>query len=397
MPDGSQQIAWNIPSGVAMGDSIKFTFMYNETSQSNKCTSFPPRMSVVNTYTSASLFCASTNSFCTNVKVSNGADSVNLVDNKPSLSANASAVYDYYFCGSPLGACNHPDSLKVTGSITDNGAAIPAGTPLYMEVFMDVDQSGTVTAQDTVLKTFTWLNGIPAGGSIPISFIDTVTRDCVACENKPVLIRFSDHPSGVGLSQCLCDSVSVQMIPTSSALLPLRLIFFTGTRIGRSGKLVWETEDDAGIESYILERSTDGITYAPLNTVPSGHNTGMGTYTSYDNNPYPGINYYRLRSVGIDLKVYYSNIIKLNFGEIGQTIKVYPSPVESRITINFSEPVAKEVMANVYTMAGQLVLSKLIAARVTTSLLDVSKLPSGEYILELLNDSMNEHIKFIKK
>jgi hypothetical protein len=92
--------------------------------------------------------------------------------------------------------------------------------------------------------------------------------------------------------------------------LPLTLISFTATKqSGCSVLIQFETADEYDMTDLIIERSSNGtnVINMPIAHL-APHNDGLNhTYSFTDNYPYNGINYYRLRLLGLSGYVKYSD------------------------------------------------------------------------------------------
>ncbi|WP_169435059.1 DUF11 domain-containing protein [Neolewinella persica] len=206
LPDGTKQLSWQVPPGVMPGDSIKFTFQYEESVGSNKCAPIPEQVSRLSTIISTGVYCVTINAICP-VGIENGVDTVQLQSFKPNITPTAVATFTQ--------GCDNVGSesnLDITGLLTNSGSAeLLAGTDVIMEVFLDMDASGTVTAGDISFDPLVYDQGLMVDSSYTYTYADAIPiENCVDCAGKNVLVRISKDPdSPVGASQCLCDSLTV--------------------------------------------------------------------------------------------------------------------------------------------------------------------------------------------
>lgn len=86
-----------------------------------------------------------------------------------------------------------------------------------------------------------------------------------------------------------------------SVLLPVELLYFRGTSIGRSNLLEWKTATERDNSHFDLERSTNGKEWERITTL-SGAGTTMQPqyYRAHDEGFTQTLNYYRLRQVDDD-------------------------------------------------------------------------------------------------
>ena len=77
----------------------------------------------------------------------------------------------------------------------------------------------------------------------------------------------------------------------------------------------------------------DGINFSKTVSVASLNNSNGSSYSFTDNNLASGTNYYRIKSVDIDVTFATSNIIKLNSTCNSSKITAWPNPVKDVVTI----------------------------------------------------------------
>ena len=128
--------------------------------------------------------------------------------------------------------------------------------------------------------------------------------------------------------------------------------------------------------------ATDGgFIYTPAN---GGHSAN---YLVSDTHPVQGYNYYRVKSVDINGKAAYSNIVKVMMGSDKQEISVYPNPVVNGI-INLqlnNQPQGKYGI-RLLNKSGQTILQKQIehAGGSSTETISLDKyISKGVYQLEI--------------
>src|SRR5690606_36416911 len=131
---------------------------------------------------------------------------------------------------------------------------------------------------------------------------------------------------------------------------------------------------------FDIERSTDnGSTWKWLAYVPSQSPNGFSNqqldYVQYDNNPFKGINKYRLRQLSKDGTSMLSEERTLDFTE-DNTLKVYPVPADKVLYINGTNSGYKML---IFDALGRLMISAEGKERRTS--IDVSALGSGFYQL----------------
>jgi hypothetical protein len=187
--------------------------------------------------------------------------------------------------------------------------------------------------------------------------------------------------------------------------LPITLIDFTAKAEGKKVRLDWETGSEENNDFFTVERSLDGKTFEKVFTKDGAGNSKTNLYYfGYDNKPYTGISYYRLKQTDFDGKFANSDIISVNVQGENRTselnLKVYPNPVSNQLL-----HVDLHAQNNAtYTMCiineiGQQIFTDIYDALVGNNSYEIH-LPNvvpGMYVLEIKNnkDIVVEHVKII--
>lgn len=126
-------------------------------------------------------------------------------------------------------------------------------------------------------------------------------------------------------------------------LLPIQLLSFEAAQRGQVVDLTWRTAQEINNDFFTIERSADGISFAPIiNRIPAKNGGNSRTTLSYadvDPRPLMGRNYYRLKQTDKDGTFSYSKIVVVYFeGEAASAqqegFKIYPNPVEGGQDLN---------------------------------------------------------------
>jgi hypothetical protein len=384
LANGSTQLSWVIPGGIAGGDSIIFTFKYNETSAAtNKCGTAP--QSFVSTQITSGVFCASIGATCA-VAISNGGDTVDLQSLKPNIT-NITTVGE-------LGDANgtvipgQQSYLHMEGTWTNDGTAnAPAGTNIVMEPFVDLDNSGTITPGDYALDPLTYNGGLAMNGSYAYNYTDSFSpAACPTCGGKDVLVRFSNNPSSpAGASQCFCDSVIVTPVLVTTTPLNLKLGVFKGVIRGcNQAVLNWNTYEESGMnEHFEVQQSTDGSAFNTVGTI-----VAKGEASQYEyivSMPAPRAYFRLLMHSGGEKD--YSKVIALTSECWGGTslITVSPNPFISTINVNGAK---ESSIISLKDIAGRQLLRQ-VASGSGIDILNIQSLAGGAYVL-IITDSQGQ-------
>ncbi|MBS1654853.1 MAG: T9SS type A sorting domain-containing protein [Bacteroidetes bacterium] len=122
-------------------------------------------------------------------------------------------------------------------------------------------------------------------------------------------------------------------------LLPVKLIYFKAGLLHNTVSLNWRITHPDEASLFTIEKSSNGNTWATIAVKPS--NGGSTDYSATDNDPAPGINFYRLKITATSGSVFYSAIRQINTLISCAAISVYPNPASGKIFIKgITSPVA---------------------------------------------------------
>lgn len=171
---------------------------------------------------------------------------------------------------------------------------------------------------------------------------------------------------------------------TCYAILPVTLGNFIVAKQFNTVKISWTTQQEVNSKEFVIERSIDGIHWAKIKTVPAaGHSTVAITYTSFDDSPLKGMNYYRIKLVDQDNRSTQSIVRSVLFST-QYLVAVSPNPATDYINLNVSGNTTNAIYTVTLTdMSGK----KLIQTQSSSDLLRIPahRLTKGMYILSVSN------------
>lgn len=151
---------------------------------------------------------------------------------------------------------------------------------------------------------------------------------------------------------------------TAVEMLPVDLLEFHAEEENHQVVLTWATASEENNSHFTLERSTDGKKFDFVATVEGKGTTNSRTdYSFTDMSPYTGRSYYRLSQTDFNGARKYFPIVKVDVGETGPTLSVYPNPSNGSFQVTVShpgEPMTTEVA--VYDLRGHQLFAAEIPA-----------------------------------
>lgn len=163
-------------------------------------------------------------------------------------------------------------------------------------------------------------------------------------------------------------------IVSANQPLPLKLISFTGSKLNNDALLQWRTANEVNLSRFELQRSDNGQTFTSIGTVAAGGSS----YSLTDVNTFStrtGV-YYRLRSIDLDGRFTYSNILRLS-KQAGTTLIVYPNPVVDVLTIN---GLKQSGTIHIYNAEGKLLQQQIVSAQTMT--ISMGSYAKGIYLFQ---------------
>lgn len=184
------------------------------------------------------------------------------------------------------------------------------------------------------------------------------------------------------------------------SILPVQLIYFDAKPVNRQTLLNWKVTEEFDIDHYEIERSANGLQFISLMSIKGEHNnSGTANYTSADQHPVNGYNYYRLKMADKLNKYKYSKIVLVNFSlGVEEQVGVNPNPAHDFIKITFSSSNNELLPINIFDAKGSLVNAKAVAVIEGKNEIawDVHALPAGVYMIQL-QGSVAKTIQLIKQ
>ncbi len=183
--------------------------------------------------------------------------------------------------------------------------------------------------------------------------------------------------------------------PVENIFLPVNLIFFNAKASNQEISLSWSTAQEVNNKGFEVQRSDDSNSWETVSFI-NGHGTTniIQSYSFEDNNPYNGVNYYRLKQVDYDGAFEYSKIVEVSSfqKESSVSIQVYPNPSSDYIKVTGFGNAAK-IDISIYNQLGKLVYS---SSTTSHDEIDIISLKAGTYIVIAKSASFNSK-KMIRK
>lgn len=208
--------------------------------------------------------------------------------------------------------------------------------------------------------------------------------------------------SGYGLT-----GLNHVLITSQTIVLPVELLEFSVKKSGPDQvSITWSTASEKNNDYFTVERSHDGVNFQPLIEVPgSGNSNQQRYYSAIDNDPFPGLSYYRLSQTDYDGSSSHSEIrfIQFQSSAASQPVsvdKIGPNPFENNVdlVVTLKNPGAIEL--TVHDMTGKIVWNQKesgYAGSNSIHLENIGFLSRGTYFLEIESNHEIISQKIIRK
>jgi ELWxxDGT repeat protein len=186
--------------------------------------------------------------------------------------------------------------------------------------------------------------------------------------------------------------------------LPITLLNLSATVEGKNAvKLDWTTTNEINSSHFEIERSIDGKNFSSINHVSASGNSSLNqnyTYTDYQaGNLNSSMLYYRLKSVDKDGSFKNSQVLLVRLQGGGFQFTFAPNPVQQQLNVSVSPAGAKSVAIRIIDANGKQVYQQALPTGVSAyqQNIDVTKLKTGIYYLQVITDNTIKVEKFVKQ
>ncbi|MBK8555782.1 MAG: T9SS type A sorting domain-containing protein [Lewinellaceae bacterium] len=235
-------------------------------------------------------------------------------------------------------------------------------------------------------------------GGPPLS--GTEQRAIVCKLIQPWLDYFlkSDPGASGQFSNTLNTAVGNSEITAINAcsVFPVELLSFSAAVENDLPVLRWQTATELNTKHFLVERSTDGKTFAAVGTVAAaGYSTATSTYRFEDHQAVRGMLYYRLKIEDLNGVYDYSPIESLRWSAAGQW-QVYPNPANTSIVISRPDGWTESISGMICNSMGEQVQQFALNPLETPLRLNIQTLPPGSYWLQFIGEGLTAQVRFIK-
>jgi len=192
----------------------------------------------------------------------------------------------------------------------------------------------------------------------------------------------------------LSTTISIQAQLSVSDSVPVRLSTLDARLVGNSARLDWRVVCFLSFARFEIQKSADGRSYTTIHSFEADELRCRQPFDFTDAN-INGRAFYRLRVGDPDGRVYNSKIVAVAGKETGFELNsLTPSLVFNSTSLSISAAVAGKASISITNFQGNTVqsFSFNLNKGVTETLLNLSGLAKGNYILRLSNGSSDTRV-----
>ena len=179
-----------------------------------------------------------------------------------------------------------------------------------------------------------------------------------------------------------------------AAALPIELIDFSAKSNQSSVELNWSTASELNNDYMEIERAIYGLQFEALGRViGAGTSSVVNHYELTDENPFEGVNYYRLKQVDFDGTVTYSNTLSVEFGDVHEQFVIYPNPGKQGDELTIVGEITPDTKIELVDQTGRVILEQQIYRSEDRVLLNLSSVQAGLYAVRFIQ---GQHVQVQK-
>lgn len=179
-------------------------------------------------------------------------------------------------------------------------------------------------------------------------------------------------------------------------LLPIRLVEFTANNVDNHVQLNWNTSSESNSDYFHIERAGPEYEFSLIgNTKAAGNSNEPVSYGFKDDNPLPGLSYYRLKQVDFNGEINYSPVRSVDRREGIEKLEVSPNPSSGLVSVTTGVPA---IEISVWSLMGENVMEYIPVNKQVDYELDISHLKSGIYYMRIsYQNGQNNVVKLVRE
>jgi hypothetical protein len=186
----------------------------------------------------------------------------------------------------------------------------------------------------------------------------------------------------------------------AAIIWPVRFISFYANCEGNKILLAWKTAQEQSSSHFNIERSSDGISWTVIGSLPADRNSEIAKEYFFSYNTFIQNGLYRIAEYDFNGRVQYSSIVHSSCNTI-DVFRSWPSPAHDILYVNIITGNQSQAIIKLFDNKGALVTAKKITVLKGSNQIsmDISSLSSEVYSLSVSwnNGQMNKAVQVLKK
>ncbi len=191
-------------------------------------------------------------------------------------------------------------------------------------------------------------------------------------------------------------------IANISGALPVKFGALKAFKDPAGVKIKWTNHTETNILNYTIERSSDAGIFTAIGRInPILNNGSTADYSSIDQTPFSGNNFYRIAAIERNGNTIYSMVVRINLERSTPGILVFPNPSQSSNAYLQLTGIPKgSYEIKIFSSSAQLMSTKALSHDGGSLVIPLSapaSLKPGLYFIQLYNSDLILQDKFILK
>jgi len=168
-------------------------------------------------------------------------------------------------------------------------------------------------------------------------------------------------------------------IGSTSSVLPVTWLNFTGKKVQQGVELNWSTSSEQNTKDFQVQHSINAQQWTSVGNLPAaGNSNTLRDYRFVHEGPFKNSmqHYYRILQRDLDGKFSYSKVIRIEYPEAATDVVLYPNPASDVLHVNITERQELRLV----NMQGVVVWKGVLPAG--RHEISVSNFATGNYILQ---------------
>jgi len=274
---------------------------------------------------------------------------------------------------------NHGLSTSSNVTITVLGAPVanPGAAQTVAAATANLNAAGSFSPNGPIASyVWTQVSG-PAATLTNANTATPVASSLVGGATYGFQLTITDN---AGASASALTSVTVMF-----DLLPASLKYFEGSSTGNGNIISWATAAEQGTGSFDIQRSTDGINFNTIGSLPFSGNPGGNVYSFTDAGAGHTYYYRLVETSGTGKPAFSKSIVVARALKTGM-ISAFPNPVMANLAIALNNDSKGTTKIIVHDPAGRVVQSQSLvkSGNQLNAVINMSGLPKGIYMVEVV-------------